>query len=179
MLLFSRQVVSNSSGPRGLQHTRLSHPSPSPRVCPSSCPLQWWCQPTTICMCARNETDSKVYMENQGKQNIQNNFGKEEQSGKTLTDFKAHYKATTAWSCDRMVLVKGKTPRLMEESWQDLDGYNLREDFWRETERAEPDVWRGFSLPGCCWISSHASKAENGPLSRVLGSKLEFMAWQK
>ena len=29
-----------------------------------------------------------------------------------------------------------------------------------EKQRAEPDVWRGFSLPGCCWLSSHASKAE-------------------
>ena len=71
-----------------------------------------------------------------------------------------------------MVLVKGKTPRLMEESWQDLDGYNLREDFWRETERAEPDVWRGFSLPGCCWISSHASKAEELTSQSSFGVKV-------
>ena len=28
----------------GLQHIRLSCPSPSPRVCPSS--LHWWCHPT-------------------------------------------------------------------------------------------------------------------------------------
>ena len=27
----------------GLQHARLPCPSPSPRVCPSSCPLNWWC----------------------------------------------------------------------------------------------------------------------------------------
>ena len=31
---------------RGLQHTRLPRPSPSPRVCPSSCPLHWWDHPT-------------------------------------------------------------------------------------------------------------------------------------
>ena len=29
-----------------LHHTRPSCPSPSPRVCPSSCPLNWWCHPT-------------------------------------------------------------------------------------------------------------------------------------
>ena len=30
----------------GLQHTRLPCPSAYPRVCPSSCPLSWWCHPT-------------------------------------------------------------------------------------------------------------------------------------
>ena len=29
-----------------LQHTRLSCPSPRPRVCSNSCPLSWWCHPT-------------------------------------------------------------------------------------------------------------------------------------
>ena len=42
-LLFSHQVVSNSLWPHGLQHTRLPCPSPSPRICPSSCPLNQWC----------------------------------------------------------------------------------------------------------------------------------------
>ena len=28
-----------------LQHARLPCPSPSPRVCPSSCPLNQWCHP--------------------------------------------------------------------------------------------------------------------------------------
>ena len=46
MLLFSRQVVSDSSRPHGLQHVRPPCPSPSPRVCPSSCPLNQWCHPT-------------------------------------------------------------------------------------------------------------------------------------
>ena len=32
--------------PRGLQHTRPPYPSPSPEVCPSSCPLNRWCHPT-------------------------------------------------------------------------------------------------------------------------------------
>ena len=31
-----------SSWPHGLHHVRLPCPSPSPRVCPSSCPLIWW-----------------------------------------------------------------------------------------------------------------------------------------
>ena len=30
----------------GQQHTRLLCPSPSPEVCPSSCPLNGWCHPT-------------------------------------------------------------------------------------------------------------------------------------
>ena len=45
LLLFSRQVLSDSLQPHGLQHARPPCPSPSPRVCPSSCPLTWWCHP--------------------------------------------------------------------------------------------------------------------------------------
>ena len=33
--------------PQGLQHARPPCPSLSPRVCSSSCPLNWWCYPTT------------------------------------------------------------------------------------------------------------------------------------
>ena len=29
-----------------LQHARRPCPLPSPRICPSSCPLNWWCHPT-------------------------------------------------------------------------------------------------------------------------------------
>ena len=42
VVLFSCQGVSDSLRPHGLQHTRLTCPSPSPGVCPSSCPLNWW-----------------------------------------------------------------------------------------------------------------------------------------
>ena len=35
----------HSLQPHGLQHTRPPCPSPSPRVCPSSCPLHWCCHP--------------------------------------------------------------------------------------------------------------------------------------
>ena len=45
-LLFSHSVMSNSLQPHGLQHSRLSCPSPSPKVCSNSCPLSWWCHPT-------------------------------------------------------------------------------------------------------------------------------------
>ena len=38
--------MSNSLWPHGLQHTRPPCPSLSPRVCPSSCPLNQWCHPT-------------------------------------------------------------------------------------------------------------------------------------
>ena len=43
---FSYSVISNSLQPHGLQHTRLSCPSPSPRVCSNSCPSHQWCHPT-------------------------------------------------------------------------------------------------------------------------------------
>ena len=46
LLLFSCQVVSNSSRPHGLQHTRLPCPWPSLGVFPSSYPLDRWCHPT-------------------------------------------------------------------------------------------------------------------------------------
>ena len=35
--------MSSSLRPRGLQHTRLPCPSPSPGVCPNSCPPCQWC----------------------------------------------------------------------------------------------------------------------------------------
>ena len=38
-------VVSDSLEPHGLQHVRPLCPSPSPKVCPSSCPLHRWCYP--------------------------------------------------------------------------------------------------------------------------------------
>ena len=44
--LFSCSVVSDSLWSHGLQHTRLPCPSPSPRVCSNSCPLNRWCHPT-------------------------------------------------------------------------------------------------------------------------------------
>ena len=45
-LLFSCSVMSNSLRAHGLQHARLPCPSPSPRVCSSSCPFSQWCHPT-------------------------------------------------------------------------------------------------------------------------------------
>ena len=44
LLLFSLYVTSDCD-PHGLQHARIPCPSPSPGVCPSSCPLSWWCHP--------------------------------------------------------------------------------------------------------------------------------------
>ena len=46
LLFFSSSVVSDSLQPHGLQHTRLSCPSQSPRACWNSCPLSWLCYPT-------------------------------------------------------------------------------------------------------------------------------------
>ena len=45
LLFFSRPVVSDCLWPHGLQHTRHPCPSPSPRVCPSSCLLHQWYRP--------------------------------------------------------------------------------------------------------------------------------------
>ena len=45
--LFSCSVVSDSLRPRGLQHTRLPCPSPTPGVYPNSCPSRWW-HPTIL-----------------------------------------------------------------------------------------------------------------------------------
>ena len=46
LLLFSCSVESDSLWPRGLQHTGLPCPSPTPRVCSNSCLLSQWCHPT-------------------------------------------------------------------------------------------------------------------------------------
>ena len=42
---FSCSVVSNSLWPHGLQHTRLSCPSPAPRSCSNLCPSSRFCHP--------------------------------------------------------------------------------------------------------------------------------------
>ena len=47
-MLFSPSVVSDSLQPHGLQHSRLSRPSLSPRAFSNSCPLSWWCHPTIL-----------------------------------------------------------------------------------------------------------------------------------
>ena len=39
---FSHSVMSSSLQPHGLQHTRLTCPSPAPGVYANSCPLSWW-----------------------------------------------------------------------------------------------------------------------------------------
>ena len=44
--MFCCQVMYNNLWPHGLQQARLPCLSPSPRVCRSSCPLNWWCHPT-------------------------------------------------------------------------------------------------------------------------------------
>ena len=38
--------MSSSLRPHRLQHARPPCPSTSLKVCPSSCPLNWWCHPT-------------------------------------------------------------------------------------------------------------------------------------
>ena len=43
----SCSVVSDSLWPHESQHARPPCPSPSPGVHSNSCPLSWWCHPTT------------------------------------------------------------------------------------------------------------------------------------
>ena len=43
---FSHSFVSDSLQPHGLQHARISCPSPTPGACSKSCPSSWWCHPT-------------------------------------------------------------------------------------------------------------------------------------
>ena len=45
LLLFSHPVMSDSLQPHGLMHTRPPCPSPSTRICTSSCSVHWWCLP--------------------------------------------------------------------------------------------------------------------------------------
>ena len=45
--MFSHSVMANSLQPHGLQHAKLSCPSPPPRACSNSCPLSQWWHPTT------------------------------------------------------------------------------------------------------------------------------------
>ena len=46
VLLVSRSVMPDSLRPHGLQHARLSCPSPSPGASSNSCLQSWWCYPT-------------------------------------------------------------------------------------------------------------------------------------
>ena len=46
---FSCSFMSNSLWLHGLQHTRLTCPSPTPRACSNSCLSSQWCHPTTSC----------------------------------------------------------------------------------------------------------------------------------
>ena len=43
--MLSCPVVSDSLWPHGRQHARPLSPSPSPKVCPSSCSVPWWHYP--------------------------------------------------------------------------------------------------------------------------------------
>ena len=45
LLLFSCPAMSDSLQSHGLQHARPLCPSPSPEICPSSCPSHRWCHP--------------------------------------------------------------------------------------------------------------------------------------
>ena len=44
---FSRSGMPDSLWLHGLKHVRLTCPSPTPGACSNSCPLSWWCHPTS------------------------------------------------------------------------------------------------------------------------------------
>ena len=46
-LQFSCLIILDSLRLHGLQHARPPCPSPTPKVYSNSCPLSWWCHPTT------------------------------------------------------------------------------------------------------------------------------------
>ena len=56
---FSHSVVFNFLLPHGLEHTRLSCSSPTPRACSNSCPSSQWCHPT-ISSCPQSIPGSGV-----------------------------------------------------------------------------------------------------------------------
>ena len=49
LVQFSRSVTFDSLWPHGLQNARPPCPSRTPGVYSKSCPLSWWCHPTTSC----------------------------------------------------------------------------------------------------------------------------------
>ena len=51
LVQFSHSVVSDSSRPLGLQHTRPPCLSPTPSVYSNSCPSSRWCHPTISSLC--------------------------------------------------------------------------------------------------------------------------------
>ena len=63
--------MSDSLWPHGLQHARPPCLSPSPRVCPSSCPLNRWCHPAIsssnapLCFCLQSFSASGSFLVNQ------------------------------------------------------------------------------------------------------------------
>ena len=48
---FSHSVVSDSLRPHGLQHASSPCSSPTPGVCPNSCPLSRWCHHNHLILC--------------------------------------------------------------------------------------------------------------------------------
>ena len=80
LLLLICPVMSDSLWPHGMQHTRPLHSSPSPGVCPGSCPLHQWWHPaisssdTLLSLCLQSFPASRSFPMSQlltsGDQNI-------------------------------------------------------------------------------------------------------------
>ena len=59
---FSHSVVSDSLGPHGLQHNKVSHPWPTPRACSNQV---GWCHPTTSSSCTQSSPASGSFQMSQ------------------------------------------------------------------------------------------------------------------
>ena len=107
LLLFSHSVESDSLWCHGLQHIRLSCPSPSPRACSNSCPLSWWCHQTissfpNTCYEATITPIPKPDKENTKKKTaVQYHWWTQMQKSSTkilANNSATHQKAHTPWS---------------------------------------------------------------------------------
>ena len=131
LLLFSCQVMYDSLWPCGLQHARFPCPSPFPRFCPSSCPLNQWCHSTVSSSVA-----FLLFWEGTGKQK------------KIFSVLRFH------WLC---ILVSGTVVNPIAEGkkWSLKFSVLLRAVCWLEKQDR---VWRSLDLPECSSLVTRCSR---------------------
>ena len=156
---FSRLVVSNSLGPRGLQHARPPCLSPTPGVDSNSCPLSRWYHPTILChplLLSPSIFPSMRVFSNESALRIKwpkywsfrfNNSPSSEHSG--LISFRMH------WS--DLLAVQG-TLKSPDSSYPQIKAYSTCAVLGFLTERGRCNIWsvgwNEFSgLPGSSSVS--------------------------
>ena len=118
LLLFSCSVVSNSLGPHGLQHTRLSCPPLFPRACSNSHPLSQWCHPTI----SSSVTPSFPPLNLSQHQGLFQRVGSSHQVAKMLVLQLQHWSSHLSFPLQLKLTFLGKTsltssPTLLESSF--------------------------------------------------------------